>query len=413
MQFGNASGAGDTLQLALHSNLGGSLHHTMHCCAQFPGPCHAATAHQWGCRWRSRRQRIPGLTGGSSRPARRQVVVRSVLGDQHHARVPGRAVQEQLEKKLRSLRERAARMQPGAEAATTLDQIERKVELLSWQQQQHGLARAAEEQVEQQQQVQQQWREWDRPERRQAVRQQPASLRQKRQWAPPWFGAAIYAVGALALALSFTAAASRKAGGGDVVLLHHQPGSVVTLHRQVQQQPRLEQLLGHNRMPEAPEGELVPVLADGSVRLRGAAASAFFRMQEAASRDGVRLAPLSGFRSLKEQQVLFYDVKAARVQGARERARVSAPPGFSEHHTGYALDVGDADRPTTHVEPEFDQTRAYAWLQRNAAKYHFEMSFPLDNPRGIAYEPWHWRFVGDDNSLWTFYGQGQQQDQAC
>lgn len=40
-----------------------------------------------------------------------------------------------------------------------------------------------------------------------------------------------------------------------------------------------------------------------------------------------------------------------------------------------------------------------------AGRYHFELSFPKDNLQGIMYEPWHWRFVGDDHSLHTFYAQ--------
>jgi D-alanyl-D-alanine carboxypeptidase len=42
-------------------------------------------------------------------------------------------------------------------------------------------------------------------------------------------------------------------------------------------------------------------------------------------------------------------------------------------------------------------------LQNNAAQYSFELSFPENNPQGINYEPWHWRFVGDSHSLETFY----------
>ncbi|GJP61510.1 hypothetical protein CLOP_g18664 [Closterium sp. NIES-67] len=128
-------------------------------------------------------------------------------------------------------------------------------------------------------------------------------------------------------------------------------------------------------------------------------------MQDAARRDGIFLTPLSGFRSVKDQQSVFYGVKAARNQNIRQRAKVSAPPGFSEHHTGYALDIGDANSPATHLEFDFENTEAFYWLQKHANRFHFELSFPPDNTRGIMYEPWHWRFVGDDHSTVTFYGQ--------
>ncbi|MEN9208520.1 MAG: D-alanyl-D-alanine carboxypeptidase family protein [Gloeomargarita sp. GMQP_bins_44] len=162
-------------------------------------------------------------------------------------------------------------------------------------------------------------------------------------------------------------------------------------------------LLGHLAYPEANLLDLEAVTADGRVKLHRDAARAFLAMQRAAQAEGVILVPLSGFRSYREQQAIFYDVKAERGQQVWERAKVSAPPGYSEHHTGYAIDIGDGRRPDTHLQPAFDQTAAFAWLQRRAAQFHFEMSFPKDNPQGISYEPWHWRFVGTPASLELFY----------
>ncbi|MGA7934447.1 MAG: D-alanyl-D-alanine carboxypeptidase family protein, partial [Kovacikia sp.] len=46
---------------------------------------------------------------------------------------------------------------------------------------------------------------------------------------------------------------------------------------------------------------------------------------------------------------------------------------------------------------------ASKWLQANAAHYSFELSYPKNNPQGVNYEPWHWRYVGDIASLKTFY----------
>jgi D-alanyl-D-alanine carboxypeptidase len=119
--------------------------------------------------------------------------------------------------------------------------------------------------------------------------------------------------------------------------------------------------------------------------------------------DGVYLQPLSAFRSVDDQNYLFFDVKAQRGEVATERARVSAPPGHSEHHTGYAIDIGDATQPSANLQLKFDQTPAFKWLVVHAAHYSFELSFPENNPQGVSYEPWHWRFVGDRSSLETFY----------
>ncbi|MGB7442537.1 MAG: M15 family metallopeptidase [Coleofasciculaceae cyanobacterium] len=165
----------------------------------------------------------------------------------------------------------------------------------------------------------------------------------------------------------------------------------------------VDNILGHLPYEEAPASELRSISLDGRIRLRRAATEKFKAMSAAASRDGITLVPLSGFRSLTEQEYLFFEVKAERGQVASKRAEVSAPPGYSEHHTGYAVDIGDANVPATNLSPEFENTAAFKWLEENAAYYSFELSFPEGNPQGISYEPWHWRFVGDIDSLKTFH----------
>lgn len=129
------------------------------------------------------------------------------------------------------------------------------------------------------------------------------------------------------------------------------------------------------------------------VRLRTEAAEAFRAMQEAARKAGVELTPISGFRTRNYQDGLFS--RAIRKYGDRQSAaRWVAPPGYSEHHTGFAVDIGALERPETDVESTFEETPAFAWLQDNAHRFGFEMSFPRDNPQGVSYEPWHWRFTG-------------------
>lgn len=164
-----------------------------------------------------------------------------------------------------------------------------------------------------------------------------------------------------------------------------------------------ENILGHLPYEQVSVSVLKPVIGNSNVKLRSAAAAKFNAMSDAAWRDGIELVPLSGFRNLEDQEYLFFDVKAQRGQVASQRAEVSAPPGYSEHHTGYAIDIGDPTRPETDVSESFENTETFKWLQANAAYYSFELSFPRDNPQGISYEPWHWRFVGDRHSLETFY----------
>ncbi len=160
-------------------------------------------------------------------------------------------------------------------------------------------------------------------------------------------------------------------------------------------------LLGHLRYQEAPEQSLRAM--NGGLKLRATALSKFQSMTAAAKAAGVKLRTISAFRSIADQEKIFFEIKAQRKQDPRKRAEVSAPPRYSEHHTGYAVDLGDGTSSATDLKPEFDTTPAFQWLQANAARYSFEMSFPQGNLQGVSYEPWHWRYVGDSDSLETFY----------
>jgi len=165
-------------------------------------------------------------------------------------------------------------------------------------------------------------------------------------------------------------------------------------------------LFGHYAFNEAPAQKLRTIsrASDGyEIRLHEAAAKSYLQMESEAKADGVDFVVISGFRSIPEQQELFFEISKQRNQTPAQRAKVSAPPGHSEHHTGYALDIGDAAVPSANLSTNFEKTAAFQWLQSNAAKYGFEMSFPPNNPQGVMYEPWHWRFVGDEDSLATFY----------
>ena len=166
-------------------------------------------------------------------------------------------------------------------------------------------------------------------------------------------------------------------------------------------QPKSD-LLGHLPYDVAPESEL-KAIPGTNLRMRAAAARKFEQMQSAASAEGIVLTSISAFRDDETQEELFFGVKEQRAQDATKRAEVSAPPGYSEHHTGYAIDIGDGNAPATNLSETFGDTAAFRWLEQNALKYSFELSFPPDNKQGVSYEPWHWRFVGDRDSLETFY----------
>jgi len=159
-------------------------------------------------------------------------------------------------------------------------------------------------------------------------------------------------------------------------------------------------LLGHLPYPEALKNELI--LFSPGIYVHKEIYENFKEMQFMAAQRGVSLQLLSGYRSIDLQRDIFYENKSIRNQTAVERSMVSAPPGYSEHSTGYAIDVGDGNYPDTHFEVEFEQTPAFKWMKRFAPKYHFVLSFPANNKQGVTYEPWHWRFEGTVNALRKF-----------
>jgi len=158
-------------------------------------------------------------------------------------------------------------------------------------------------------------------------------------------------------------------------------------------------ILGHLPYNETPKEKLV--LIEPNIEVHIDMRDSLLKMREEAKKDGIYLVFLSGYRSIKLQKEIFYSLKSSRNQEAAERARVSAPPGYSEHSTGFAIDIGDATQRETDFETEFQNTDAFKWLIKNAAKFHFKLSFTIDN-KYIDYEPWHWRYEGSIEALKVF-----------
>lgn len=172
--------------------------------------------------------------------------------------------------------------------------------------------------------------------------------------------------------------------------------------------PVREPKYGHTSYPAGNPADMVLIASYAAGEnqryeiLHPDAAAALMKMVADARTDGVWLVPASGFRTIAQQRTLFNEQMA--VKGTPEAAaQVSAPPGYSEHHTGYALDITDgALPPDEDISVAFADTPAYAWLIAHAATYGFELSFPEDNPSGIAYEPWHWRYIGTPEAKAVF-----------
>lgn len=121
--------------------------------------------------------------------------------------------------------------------------------------------------------------------------------------------------------------------------------------------------------------------------LTRAAARGWQALRAAAARDGIVLEAISGYRS-HDYQLGIFERKLNRGQTVAQILTVNAAPGYSEHHSGRALDIGTPGEPS--AEESFERTPAFAWLIRRAGDFGFAMSYPRDNPHGIVYEPWHW-----------------------
>ena len=158
-------------------------------------------------------------------------------------------------------------------------------------------------------------------------------------------------------------------------------------------------LLGHFPYQEADYENLIEI--QPNILVHKGMYKSLKEMKDDAEKDGVYLVFLSGYRSIKLQKQIFYSLKSIRNQIASERARVSAPPGYSEHSTGFAIDIGDAYARETDFEESFENTSAFKWLKNNAAKYHFRLSFDKKQT-SVDYEPWHWRYEGSIEALKIF-----------
>jgi len=124
-------------------------------------------------------------------------------------------------------------------------------------------------------------------------------------------------------------------------------------------------------------------------RLMPPAADAWARMKVAAANAGIDLQLVSAYRSIGYQTNILKK-KLSEGQSLKRILRVSAPPGYSEHHSGRAIDL------TTHgckpLEEDFAKTRAYDWLRANARFFGFRESYPKNNRHQLAWEPWHWYY---------------------
>lgn len=123
--------------------------------------------------------------------------------------------------------------------------------------------------------------------------------------------------------------------------------------------------------------------------LTGETRNNFNRMKSAAKEENLDIFISSGYRSYNRQKTLYNNYVSN--DGKEEADTYSARPGHSEHQSGLALDVNT-------VDDSFANTEEAKWLVENCYKYGFILRYPKgkSNETGYKYEPWHFRYVGED-----------------
>lgn len=110
----------------------------------------------------------------------------------------------------------------------------------------------------------------------------------------------------------------------------------------------------------------------------------FVRMAEAAKGEGIGLIVDSGYRSAAYQGKIIS--RRLHVGETFERiTRFVAPPGYSRHETGRAIDMVPSDAGFAHTD-------TYRWLKENAGRFNFVETYPRDTTGLIPWEPWHWEY---------------------
>ena len=163
-------------------------------------------------------------------------------------------------------------------------------------------------------------------------------------------------------------------------------------------------LLLVNKSNKLPDGYTPDLISVDNVLVSAALTADLDAMRKAAEADGTRIRIREGHRSYAEQQQVYDNITAKYIDQGNSRAvaieragMVAALPGYSEHHTGLAIDFSygaDADA----------QAVMWEWLGVNAHVYGFILRYPesREDITGYNYEPWHYRYVGREHALAMF-----------
>lgn len=146
------------------------------------------------------------------------------------------------------------------------------------------------------------------------------------------------------------------------------------------------------------------VATRSGIQLESRTADALYAMMAEMRANGVTdIAVTSGYRDYSYQQRLYEGYIQQEMAGGLSREEAvkkvetySAPPGYSEHQTGFVVDF--ITSTMTGLDESFEQSAAFAWLSQNCYRFGFILRYPKAEEKvaitGYGYEPWHYRFVG-------------------
>lgn len=154
-------------------------------------------------------------------------------------------------------------------------------------------------------------------------------------------------------------------------------------------------------------GELVTLqtsITNKTERLEARTAQALYAMLAEMRADGVTdIFVTSAYRTFARQQQLYNQYIAneeakglSHAEAVQKAGRYSAPPGYSEHQTGFVVDFMTSTM--SDLDESFEGTAAFRWLYENCYRFGFILRYPKSADKiaitDYDYEPWHYRFVG-------------------
>ncbi|WP_433874130.1 D-alanyl-D-alanine carboxypeptidase family protein [Sinomonas atrocyanea] len=156
----------------------------------------------------------------------------------------------------------------------------------------------------------------------------------------------------------------------------------------------LDTIVVNKRRPLSPIDYVpTPLETVGSTAMQSEAAAWARSLLADARAAGIGMTTVSGYRDYWSQASLYNSYVAQ--YGQAQADLISARPGYSEHQSGLALDIGDTSGACA-LQACFENTGSGSWARDNAWRYGFIVRYPQGYTwaTGYDYEPWHLRYVG-------------------